>query len=201
MDGQVWNGPQGAKVSLLPLGLSRIARTAGDDSGEVAYPVYLVAGQQQVRQLANVQPSIGCTSQGAIVEIEAINVDVGTDEGRSFHKKLRLPFGSLAPCRRSIQGVYAFKVAKSIQAVNSPKLFGSCNSPLTSGLGRKFLCVCHTRRRFLVAQIEQATKLDFASDPSSDCNAHQESDRIPSRARQNRRPDVLIGYRTYIVSV
>ena len=86
MDGQVWNGPQGAKVSLLPLGLSRIARTAGDDSGEVAYPVYLVAGQQQVRQLANIQPSIGCTSQGAIVEIEAINVDVGTDEGRSPRK-------------------------------------------------------------------------------------------------------------------
>ena len=86
MDSQVWNGLQGAKISLLPLGLSRIIITALNSSGEVSYPVYLATGQQQLRQLANIQPSIVCTAQGTIVEIEAINVDVGTDEGRSSHK-------------------------------------------------------------------------------------------------------------------
>ena len=86
MDGQVWNGPQGAKVGLLPLRLSRIVRTARDNSGEVAYPVYLVTTQQQLRELANIQPPIRGTAQGTIVEIKAINVDVGTDEGRSSYK-------------------------------------------------------------------------------------------------------------------
>ena len=106
MDSQIWNGPQGPKISLLPLGLSRIISTTLHSSGEVTYPVYLTTGQQQLRQLADVQPSIARTTKGTIVEIEAINVDVGTYEGEIVRQKLRLPFGSLAPCHRSIQGVY-----------------------------------------------------------------------------------------------
>ena len=86
MDCQIWNGQQGAKISLLPLSLSRIVMTAGDSCGEVAYPAYLAIGQQQLHQLADVQPSIVGTLQGTIVEIEAINVDVGTDEGESSYK-------------------------------------------------------------------------------------------------------------------
>ena len=55
----------------------------GNDSGEVANPVYPVLGQQKLRQPPDIQLAVRCISQCTIVEIEAVNVDVGTDRGQS----------------------------------------------------------------------------------------------------------------------
>ena len=83
MDGQVRDGLQGSKIGLLPLRLGGITWAVGNDSGEVANPVYLVLGQQKLRQPPDIQPAVRCISQCTIVEIEAVNVDVGTDRGQS----------------------------------------------------------------------------------------------------------------------
>ena len=74
---------QGAKVSLLPLGLRRVPGTAGYQGGKVADPAYVVLGQQKPYQLPDVQPSVRRAPQGAVVEIEAVDIDVGTDEEQS----------------------------------------------------------------------------------------------------------------------
>ncbi len=51
MDGQVRDGLQGSKVSLLPLRLREVAGAVGDLSSEVAYPAYLVLRQRSCASL------------------------------------------------------------------------------------------------------------------------------------------------------
>ena len=98
-------GLQGTKVSLLSLGLGWVPGAAGNQRGKVADPAYVVLGQQKPYQLPDVQPSVRRAPQGAVVQVEAVYIDVGAYGGLPY-KKLRLPCGSLAPCRRSGQGVY-----------------------------------------------------------------------------------------------
>ena len=83
MDGQVRDGLQGSKVGLLPLRLRGITWAVGNDGGEVANAVYTVLGQQKPRQPPDIQPTILRAPQCAIVEIEAVNVDVGADREQS----------------------------------------------------------------------------------------------------------------------
>ena len=65
---------------MLTLRLIGVFRAVDDFGGEVSYSTYVVFGQQKARQLPDIQPAIWRTPQGTIVKIEAVNIDVGTDE-------------------------------------------------------------------------------------------------------------------------
>lgn len=81
MDGQVGNGRQSAEVSLLTLRLGGVIGPVGDQGGEVAYPANTMLGQEKPRQPPRIQPAVRRSSQGAIVQVEAVDVDVGANEG------------------------------------------------------------------------------------------------------------------------
>lgn len=83
VDGQVRNGIQRSKVGLLTLCLRRILGAARHTCREIPDSVDLMAWQQTLGQLSKVEPAIGRSAQGAVVEIEAVNVDVGADETES----------------------------------------------------------------------------------------------------------------------
>ena len=143
VQGHCRNGLQGAKVSLLPLGLRWIVGAAGNQGGKVSYAAYLVVGQQKPHQLTDVQPSVGRAAQGAVIEIEAVDIDVGAD-GDCPYKKLRLPRGSLAPCRRGDRGCMCprYRVAGAVVNRLCPGDFttegtegGSCGGVSESGFG------------------------------------------------------------------
>ena len=59
---------------------------------------------------------------------EPSTLDVGTDEEQYPLQKLRLPCGSLAPCRRSGQGVYVQRIPGIGVYVNLNCDRGPCNS-------------------------------------------------------------------------
>ena len=86
MDAQVRDSPKGAEIRLLSLSLRRVSRTIRDDGGEVPDAVDLVLGQQESRQLPEVQPPVRLALKGPVVEVEAVNVEVGPD-GALFPKK------------------------------------------------------------------------------------------------------------------
>lgn len=79
MDGQIRDRLKCPKVLLLPLGLQRVARAVGDKSSKVTYPNNMMPWQEYLGQFANIEPPVWCPSQGAIVKIEPIYVNVGSD--------------------------------------------------------------------------------------------------------------------------
>ena len=81
VDGQVGDGLKGAEISLLPLRLGGVIGPVGDEGGESSVSGHVVMGQQQPRQLPDVQPAMGRAPQGAVVEIEAVDVYVGSNDG------------------------------------------------------------------------------------------------------------------------
>ena len=81
MQGHIRYGLKGAKVGLLPLGLRWVVGAAGYEGGEVANAAHLVVGQQEPHQLTDVQPAVRRAPQRAVVEVEAVDVDVGADGG------------------------------------------------------------------------------------------------------------------------
>lgn len=80
VDRQVGNGLQCTEIRLLALRLGGITGPTAHASGEVANPIDLVPGQQELSQSAKVQPTIRRVPQRAVVEVEAVNVDVGADD-------------------------------------------------------------------------------------------------------------------------
>ena len=61
---------------LLPHGLVRIVGTSRHQSGEVLYFAKGVLGQEEPAQSLWVEPAVGCIAESAIVEIEAVYVDM-----------------------------------------------------------------------------------------------------------------------------
>ena len=102
VDSEVGNGRQGAEVRLLALRLGGVIGPVGDQGGKVAYPADGVAGEQQPRQPPQVQPPVGRSAKGAVIEIQAVDVDVGADE-RGIPKKAEAAFRQprALPPRRS----------------------------------------------------------------------------------------------------
>ena len=80
MEGDARCRPQSADVGLLALGLGWVSGAAVYEGGEVTYAAYVVAWKQEPCQLPDGQPSVRSAPQGAIVEVEAVDIDVGTDE-------------------------------------------------------------------------------------------------------------------------
>ena len=81
VDAQVRDGLLGTEISLLTLRLIGVFRAVDDFGGEVSYSTYVVFfGQQEACQLPDIQPAKRRTPQGTIVKIEAVNIDIGTDE-------------------------------------------------------------------------------------------------------------------------
>ena len=86
MEGDARCRLQGADVCLLALGLGWVSRAAGYEGGKVTYAAYVVLWKQEPRQLPDIQPSVRSAPQGAVVEIEAVDIDIGTDEEQSPRK-------------------------------------------------------------------------------------------------------------------
>ena len=73
MDLQARNCGQGPQVSLLPLGLSWVARTPVEPGSEVTDHVDRVPGEEGFGQFAEVRPSEGSVLEGAVVQIEPVD--------------------------------------------------------------------------------------------------------------------------------
>jgi len=84
---------------LLPRGLIGIARTGADPSGEVLDPGNLVPREEQLAQLPDIKPPERRPLDGAIVQVEAIDIHIGLHA--SAGKKQRPAFRhGLAPSSR-----------------------------------------------------------------------------------------------------
>jgi len=75
----VRNGPQGPEVDLLPPWLQRIIGAGGDMGREIANVVDLVSWRRKRRPAegVKVKPLMQSPLQAAIVEVEAVDIDVG----------------------------------------------------------------------------------------------------------------------------
>ena len=73
------NGPQGPQIDLLPPWLQRIIRAGGDVSREIANAVDLISWRRKRRPAEGrqVKPLMRRPFQAAIVEVEAVDIDVG----------------------------------------------------------------------------------------------------------------------------
>ena len=94
---------QGSQIRLLPLALRGIPRTGVEPRGEVGNPVDRVLGKERLGQPPEVQPPVGRVLQGAVVEIESVDVEVG-DQSLLPYKDRDRPGGRSRPYRRRDRG-------------------------------------------------------------------------------------------------
>ena len=99
----------------MTLSLTGFVGMRVETGGEVAYPVYGVSRKQNLSQLPRVQPSEGSVLEGAVVEIESIDVEVGYKR-RSLIKTETAVGGGLDPTVESI-GVVSTKYHTSSSVV------------------------------------------------------------------------------------
>lgn len=88
-------------VGLLPLRLLRIVRPGLYQGREIADSIDLILREQQPTKLAEVQPLIRRFPNSAVVQIEA--VDINVDSHLPLEKQ-KPPEGGFAPGRRSNRG-------------------------------------------------------------------------------------------------
>ena len=60
-----------------PLGLSGISGARIEPGGEIAYPMDYVLWEEGLGQHPQIEPSERCVLEGSVVEIEAVDVEVG----------------------------------------------------------------------------------------------------------------------------
>ena len=89
MDLEARQRGQGSQVRLLPLGLSGIAGTGIESGGEVADLIDCVQREESFGQFTQIQPSERCVLEGAVVEVEAVDVDVGNQLPLSYKDRDR----------------------------------------------------------------------------------------------------------------
>jgi hypothetical protein len=89
---EVWNGSQGSKVGLLPVGYIGVIRSRANVGGEVLDLQNLMGWQQEAAQRGKVQPFVLCSLNHTVVEIEPVNIDI------SPHKKAEA--GTVVPASR-----------------------------------------------------------------------------------------------------
>ena len=103
VDADLGQRAQGAEISLLPVRLPGIVRSAAHPGREVAYRPDVVLGPQEcAAQGVDIQPFIRRALKAAIIEIVAVNIDMGSHasppKSSSGHK------GRRAPRHRSAEG-------------------------------------------------------------------------------------------------
>jgi hypothetical protein len=94
---EIWYGSQSAEIGLLSSGDVWIAGSCLDIRSEVSDAVDDVTGQKSVAHGRDVQPLVRGVSDGAVVEVEAVNVDVSAHVSRTGHDRDRLSAVSTLP--------------------------------------------------------------------------------------------------------
>jgi len=74
--GNPWECSQRPQVELLPYWLVWVAGAGGYERGEILDFSDCVFRQKKPTQRFWIQPTIGCVTQSAIVEIKAVYVDI-----------------------------------------------------------------------------------------------------------------------------
>ena len=100
---EAWQGRQRPQVHLLTLRLTGIVGARIEERGEVADPVDGVLGEESLGESAKVQPLERSTSDGTVVEVETVDVEV-RDQSLLPYKDRDHPGGRSRPCRRSDRG-------------------------------------------------------------------------------------------------
>ena len=95
--------PAGASRGVEPLRLSGIAGTRVQPGGEVADPVNDVLGKEGIGQLPQIQPPERAVLQSAVVEIEAVYIEVRDQSLLPYKDRDRLG-GRSRPYRRRDRG-------------------------------------------------------------------------------------------------
>lgn len=105
---------QGAQERSLAQRLVRVVRAGFNERSEILDTVYLIAGEKQTAHLPYIQPTVGRAFDTAVIEVEAVNVDI------CFHK----PLNTETAMRRSrtrfaetTTGGYASIIATNSMAV------------------------------------------------------------------------------------
>lgn len=96
-DGHHGFGQQRADIHLLPIRLIEIAGTRLDPGSVVFDGNDIIVWQKQAAHLGDVQPAVGRALDGAVVEVEAVDIDDGAIQ--TAPPKKQKPLGSgFAPC-------------------------------------------------------------------------------------------------------
>lgn len=82
MDGDVGQGSQRSQEDLLPLTLLRVVRPWRNKRREVADARDVVSGEQEFAHPVEVEPFVGRVSDRSVVEVEPVDVDVGSYAGQ-----------------------------------------------------------------------------------------------------------------------
>ena len=88
---------QGPKVDLLPSRLTGVVGQRGDPCSEVPDAVNPIAGKQMATEFREVDPSVGGPFERAVVEVEAVNVNVRRQRSLPETLKARLASGLQHP--------------------------------------------------------------------------------------------------------
>lgn len=113
-DRQVRDRPERAEVGFLTPRRIRISGSSANAGRVVTDAMNVtVSGQQEFCEPRGIEPLVRRAFETTVVEVEAIDVDVGAG-----HKKQRLPFGSLAPYPRRERGDWNFRSARSLRPLN-----------------------------------------------------------------------------------
>lgn len=78
--GQIRGCCEGAQLCLLPLWLRRIGRPRIDQRREVPNPVDAIVGEDQLAEPTDIESLVPGILQAAVVEIEAVDVHVGSHQ-------------------------------------------------------------------------------------------------------------------------
>ena len=74
---QVWDCAECAQIDVLAPRLPRVGGRRSDAGREVSYSLYVVVGKDLPAQGGEVEPPVGRVLDTAVVEVEAVDVDVG----------------------------------------------------------------------------------------------------------------------------
>jgi len=98
---------QRPEVDFLSHGLSRVAGTCSDPGREIFDPVYRMVRKQQAAEVIYIQPLVGGPLDGPVIQIEAVDVDVGNGHAESTNAEA-VPKGTASrPVPEETGGIYS----------------------------------------------------------------------------------------------
>ena len=167
--GQIGDGTEGADVPLLPLSDVRVGGIV-NQRGEVANSLDVVAGLQQApAQLSEIQPAVRAVAQRAVIQVEAVDVNVDRCHGRPSRRPPVNPkiceapeLGASRPAGDSAGAVHRQWLTKC--RVSSHRVGGwGCCSGVVRRLGRSIGDRAAQAARSLDHPATSATKADIHS--------------------------------------
>ena len=133
VNGQIGDGAQGTEERELALRLLRISWGRMDNGGEVPHAVNLVVGEDSLTQYHWIEPLVGSTFDAAVIEVEAVNVDVRPH--KTLHKRQGPPHRRPRTLHPKVQGM----VLVLYHILSSVSLCSSRRFPRPSGFPHAML--------------------------------------------------------------